>query len=365
MTTPGPYEALLAHIRNWIFGMPDHDRLMELLRLRFSPEEAAFLAGFPHKPHTIEQLAQRFGVSPEVLSGAMGPLIAKGLICEIEGARAVRYSFTDPIFFLYRMPGWKGESDEWNRRTAVVSNIYYADAMAADFRGYLTKGLRTIPINAVIRDTRQVLPYENAAQLLDREKLITVTSCACRHRKNLDPGTASCTHNVKNCLHFGKLAHYIVKYDLGERIPRERAFEILEESAAAGLVHGVSNSKKGMDTICNCCSCCCVFFESVKAPPLVPKGHQPSNYILEVDERDCVACGLCVERCPMSALSLKEDIVQLDADLCLGCGVCAHTCLTQSLSLKRRKTEQDYPESLNETGYRFLTERRIDPAQVF
>jgi formate hydrogenlyase subunit 6/NADH:ubiquinone oxidoreductase subunit I len=225
-------------------------------------------------------------------------------------------------------------------------------------------GLRALPVDKTIADTRQVLPYEDLLQVIENEDYFCTSHCPCRQRKNLDPDAPSCEHETFNCLHFGRLARYMVKNDMGKRISREETLEILRAAADAGLVHGISNTMKGMDTICNCCSCCCLFVESVNVLNL--HGHQPSNYIVEIAAETCKACGLCVERCPMKALKMeaspeaqnkKGEVAALDGKLCIGCGVCAHKCPTQSLKLVRRQEDQDFPESFRDMAYRMAKER--------
>jgi NAD-dependent dihydropyrimidine dehydrogenase PreA subunit len=39
----------------------------------------------------------------------------------------------------------------------------------------------------------------------------------------------------------------------------------------------------------------------------------------------CVACGSCINECPMGAIS-EGDIYVIDADACVGCGSCAGAC---------------------------------------
>ena len=39
----------------------------------------------------------------------------------------------------------------------------------------------------------------------------------------------------------------------------------------------------------------------------------------------CVACGTCINECPMGAIS-EGDIYVIDADACVGCGSCAGAC---------------------------------------
>ena len=143
-------------------------------------------------------------------------------------------------------------------------------------------------------------------------------------------------------------------------ISREETMEILLKAADAGLVHGISNAKTGIDSICNCCSCCCVFMQSAHILGL--HGHQKSNYLPQISRETCKGCGLCVERCPMKTLRQEASseannkvgkIAVLDPHRCIGCGVCAYKCPTQSIRLVHRKDEQDVPDDVRE-----LTERR-------
>ena len=39
----------------------------------------------------------------------------------------------------------------------------------------------------------------------------------------------------------------------------------------------------------------------------------------------CIACGTCIDECPMGAIS-EGDIYTIDADLCTECGTCADVC---------------------------------------
>ena len=39
----------------------------------------------------------------------------------------------------------------------------------------------------------------------------------------------------------------------------------------------------------------------------------------------CVACGTCIDECPVGAIS-EGDIYSIDADTCIDCGACAAAC---------------------------------------
>lgn len=371
MCEMNPYERIIQRANNWLFSLPDTSLLRDMLKMRIAESEAEFLANFPYVPSDIERLSKLFSMDEQELIDHMRPLINKGLICEMKGKSGSKYTFADPLFMFYRMPGWKGENDVFNKELAPKLNEYYSQSMGRDFMGHPTKGLRAIPIAATVKDTRKILPYEDVLDFVDRETYHAVSTCACRHRHSLDPAYEPCEHEMGNCLHFGKLGLYTVENGMGRKIETKETLDILERSAEAGLVHGVSNTRNGVDTICNCCSCCCLFLEPFKIPTI--RGHQPSSYTLEMNGETCKACGLCVKRCPMDAMEMIEERgleaenkeILHNSELCIGCGVCVHKCPTKSLSLVERAEKPDIPESMSELGKRFLMERNRDMSKIF
>ena len=61
-----------------------------------------------------------------------------------------------------------------------------------------------------------------------------------------------------------------------------------------------------------------------------------SNFGVVIDKETCSGCGDCLERCPMEALSLVEEVVTVNKDHCVGCGNCVSVCPTESLAMERR-----------------------------
>jgi NAD-dependent dihydropyrimidine dehydrogenase PreA subunit len=384
MAHDDPYKRIIEKCGNWLFALPDSELLDPLLKLRFTPEEAELLSRFPHMPSTLERLTALLNIPAEELQTVMEPMIRKGLIRTFPDESGTRYAFADPMFFFFRMPGWKGQDDPWNRKIAPLINKYYVNHLGAEVLGHPSRGLRAIPVGKTIKDTRQVLPYENLLEFVEREDFHAVSPCSCRPRHRRDPDAPACKHELETCFHFGKLAHHTVEYGMARKISREETLEILKNAAEAGLVHGISNTKTGMDTLCNCCSCCCLLLEPVKMPHLAPGKHQRSNYVVRVNHDTCQACGLCEKRCPVHAIQLKDqegapeptegkklkprDVkeVACDPEQCLGCGVCAYKCPTQSLTLVRRADEEeDIPETFSDLGMRVLVERGRDLSKIF
>jgi len=228
------------------------------------------------------------------------------------------------------------------------------------------KGLRSIPIEKTVEDTRQILPFEDIVKVIEDREYYSVSVCPCRHRHNLDPDLPDCNHSAEVCLHFDELGRYTVQNGMGREITKEETFAILKKAADEGLVHGVSNWKEAPDTICNCCNDVCMWFEAY-----YKLGHDkavdPSNYKVSVNPQTCRACALCVRRCPMDALQLKfsaeaqnrfHKAPVLDPDVCIGCGVCVHKCPTDSLVLVRNEVTTEPPESVRAYGMHFLVDRK-------
>jgi len=73
----------------------------------------------------------------------------------------------------------------------------------------------------------------------------------------------------------------------------------------------------------------------------IREGYTPPEPAAQVNERTCVACGLCVEVCPYDAVELVEKrvlghskmVAQVDAARCMRCGVCAASCRSASIDV--------------------------------
>ena len=41
---------------------------------------------------------------------------------------------------------------------------------------------------------------------------------------------------------------------------------------------------------------------------------------------DCIACGACVDECPVSCITEGDTKYVIDGDACISCGACAGVC---------------------------------------
>lgn len=129
---------------------------------------------------------------------------------------------------------------------------------------------------------------------------------------------------------------------LGRLVDQELALAHLARAREAGLVHligrdkidaiwmGVEPSTKLM-TICNCCSCCCLFKFLPNLAPKLQKKVEKMPGVMVVVTDDCIGCGRCTEAvCFIDAIHLVEGRAVIRED-CRGCGNCAEVCPTDAI----------------------------------
>lgn len=65
------------------------------------------------------------------------------------------------------------------------------------------------------------------------------------------------------------------------------------------------------------------------------KGPREGEIVTDIDS--CMACGVCVKKCPVDALKLEKDEVVVDSDKCILCGECEVICPVNAIKIKTEK----------------------------
>ena len=167
--------------------------------------------------------------------------------------------------------------------------------------------MRVIPIESAIEGNSQAIPFEKISYYLDKYDTFSVSPCSCRaSRRVMGEGCGHLEDDM--CVQMGSGAEYFIRTGKARRITKEEALEIFRKAEENGLMHQIPNIEGWGESaaICNCCSCSC-FAMRIATMFRAPQACR-SNYVAEVDEKKCVACGQCVENCPTNALKLGQKL---------------------------------------------------------
>ncbi len=58
---------------------------------------------------------------------------------------------------------------------------------------------------------------------------------------------------------------------------------------------------------------------------------QTEEKMAHVITEDCIACGSCIDECPVDAIAEGDPVYIIDADLCTDCAACVEACPTEAI----------------------------------
>lgn len=327
------------------------DTLAQMIEALLTKEQAEFLTIFRKKSYTIDQIKARAkGLSDEKIQEMLKGLIKVAAITPIPNKRLNQVIYyVSPL-----MPGMlefefmKGLTTEKHKRLARLHEKFFEEMKEKTQQGYdkmvtlmreaAPAIARTVPVEEKIAKADDVvMPFEEVSKLVNEAEFIAVGNCYCRHGKDLLDDPCKKTDMRRNCFLFGRTARNLHEQGFVEPISKEDALKLFKKSEEDGLVHHVVH--RGLDpyreveSICNCCKCCCGIFGMYLngISPLV----DITTHIARVDAEECVGCGTCEIRCNIEAIEVIDDKAVVDEDVCIGCGVCVITCPSEALSLER------------------------------
>lgn len=167
--------------------------------------------------------------------------------------------------------------------------------------------MRVIPIEQAIMGETRRASYEEVSKYLNDNDIFSVADCSCRTaRAVMGEGCGHLSEDM--CIQMGHAAEYYIRTGRGREITREEAFEIIKKAEENGLMHQIPNLDGSGKThaICNCCGCSCLSLRT--AEMFINADMVRSNYVSKVDREKCVACGECVQHCPVNALQLGQKL---------------------------------------------------------
>ncbi len=167
--------------------------------------------------------------------------------------------------------------------------------------------MRVIPIEQAIDGESRRVSYEEISKHIEEHDLFSVSNCSCRTAREIMG--EGCGHLKEDmCIQMGHAAEYYIRTGRGRKAEKQEVYDILRRAEENGLMHEIPNLDGDGKThaICNCCGCGC--FSMRTAEMFLNVDMVRSNYVSQVDRDKCVACGQCVENCPVNALQLGQKV---------------------------------------------------------
>jgi NAD-dependent dihydropyrimidine dehydrogenase PreA subunit len=328
------FRRLASHLNELPGGFPATDSGVELriLQRLFTPEEAELALQMTMLPESVEKIAERIGQAAEDIADRLHDMSLKGLLQRSQRHGEYRYAASQYVIGI-----WEYQVNRLSPELIHDMNEYIPELFELE-QWKKAPQLRTIPIMESLDAGREVMPYELAEELVGKHTQMAVAPCICRREHSMVG--EGCGKPEEGCLVFGPGAQFYIENGLGRAIDADEALAVLRQAEESGLVLQPSNSQRIVN-ICTCCGCCCQVLKSFKRHPQ-PASLVASAYYVEVDDDECLACGDCLERCQMEAITL-EDVVVIDIDRCIGCGLCVTRCPNESMVLVRKPEEEIQP----------------------
>ncbi|MBD3414839.1 MAG: 4Fe-4S dicluster domain-containing protein [Candidatus Aminicenantes bacterium] len=346
------YKKLARHLDDLPGGFPETKSGVELriLRRMFTPEQARLALKLTLIPEQTDVIAKRAKIPVKKASDLLEQMAKKGLIYRLkrkgQPARFMAVQFVIGI--------WELHVNDLDPDLIRDFNEYAPTLFDFD-EWKKAPQLRTIPVEQSIRADLEVLPYEDAAKLIQSRSKFLEAPCICRkERRIMGEG---CGKTEGNCLIMGVGVEIYKNVGIGKEISQKQALELIKKADKEGLVLQASFSKK-IANICCCCGCCCQVLKSFKKHAM-PSSLVASAFVAQWDPDACTGCGECVDRCQMDAIRMDDGIAVLDADKCIGCGLCVSSCSSQALFLKRKPGPESpkIPEKLTHAAVKRLRVR--------
>ena len=350
---------------------------IRLIKKAFTEEEVWLAGQLTRFPETAAAIAERVGRDVADVTATLESLIPRRLV-RLDSPGMSAPGLTPPVAGEKRyrlgpfLVGW------------YESNMRLLDKEFAElFEQFVVEGggerifaprpgvLGVVPVRgSLMPEYIEREPHLDIDAHFARHERFLVIPCVCKREIEVLHGK-SCRKPMKRCGFVGLPP----QTPLGETVlDREEASKLLGRLEKMGHVHlafyGFTMSAESPQFVgtCNCCSCCCGVFHGQKLAG-VAEGAQKSNYRAVINPEPCTACGACILRCPVDAISEGPKIWPkvvaapcqavpellpgksvVDRDTCIGCGVCVIGCPTDAIRMEPVSEEEWFrvPSSMAE-----------------
>ena len=334
---------------------------LKLIEMAFTPEEVSLAGQLSRTPETAAEIANRVGLDVADVRELLEALVPRRLVrLEAPGAA------------LQGVVSVSAEGEKRYRLGPFLVGWYEANMrllgreFAELFEQYVTEGggerilsprpgsLGVVPVRGSLTPEQMKVmePHLDIDAHFARHERFLVIPCVCKREQEL-LGKCDCRMPMKRCAFVGLPPQTPLSDTV---LGREEADKLLRKLEEMGHVHlaiyGFTMGAKTPQFVgtCNCCNCCCGIIHVGNRLNL-KEAAQRSNYRAVIDPEACIACGLCIKRCPVYAIDEDEDSkAKVERAKCIGCGVCVIKCPVEAIELEPVSEEEWFhvPSSMEE-----------------
>ncbi|MBN2153388.1 MAG: 4Fe-4S binding protein [Candidatus Lokiarchaeota archaeon] len=349
--TDDPYRALQEHLDTLPVPYPATQSGVEisLLKRIFTPDEARIASRLNCSWENYENLdsiherLKDLGYSKKELEEKLDAMLLKGgLMGYQDDSGQKSYSNAPLVVGMFEF--------QVNKVT---------EGFVRDFFSYMKEGwveesnkvqvpqLRVVPIGTTVEHKSAIFTYDDIKRIVaEAEGPFSLQNCICRQMFDLLGKPCKNTKRREVCVGWGKGASMYIKAGWGKEITREQVIETLKENEKEGMILQVSNAQHP-EFVCSCCTCCDPMLSFLKKLP-TPATFIQGNYVARNDPELCTGCATCVDRCPMTAITVKdgESRATIDHYRCIGCGNCVAACPNDAIRLEKKSWESLPPPTV-------------------
>ena len=291
-----------------------------ILDMILNKEQVRFLLNFKKTrvPYSVPELAEMNGMSMEDTQKMIERLRWIGVIEQNRAKTPDKHlQYELPIFvpgsaeFMMMQDRLTDEFPQLATFFNLMTQIPLAGLTQLVPPGGAGIGMHVIPVEKAISAESKSVPVEHISRWLDMYDKFGISECSCRKQQAMR-GEGSGEIRGDYCIGVGDMAEYMDDRGIGHYVTKEEVLEILERAERHGYVHQITNID-GEDKIVAICNCAPGVCNALRTSQLFNTPNMSASaYRAHVKKEKCVACGKCVEVCPVGAAKLGQKLCRKD-----------------------------------------------------
>lgn len=165
------YERLREILDSHPATAPKAKSIDEILRLLFTPEEAALAVHMSFKYKSVSKIAGAAGVAEDDAKKNLESMANKGIIYSRNKESEKFYGLLPLIPGVFEFPFMKGGGTPMHKRLGELWEEYHHETLGASFAGQPTPLMRVVAVEKSIKPENRVHPYEEVPEFHQRREI--------------------------------------------------------------------------------------------------------------------------------------------------------------------------------------------------